>query len=114
MKDICQYTNIIIVTGKADLLTNDELYYQCESLHEQCATENIQIFSFENQSPFPFPFSCRRELKCKNLESLLVKKYLPILSENIESIYYETFVTQNMQISEKKTKATEQTIFVQY
>ncbi|PJF17235.1 hypothetical protein PSACC_02957 [Paramicrosporidium saccamoebae] len=86
--ELCKLTNIILVAGKADMLTEEELQLQEKRILQQCKENGIQLFDLE--APRVFPVHRRSDLyeKEDGLESVFIKKYLPVLIERSQSQHY--------------------------
>ncbi len=103
LRSISQYTNVILVAGKADMMTRDELDLLSIRALSACAAANIKIFEgpsssglCDEASPHLFPISTRPGAIVQTrpaLESLLIKAYLPRLVDSTHDVHFENYRT---------------------
>jgi septin family protein len=101
LSEICKLTNIILVAGKADMMTEEELALQEKRVLQQCEENGIQLFDLE--TPRVFPIHRRSDLyeKEDGLESVFLKKYLPVLIERSQSQHYENHRSLQSQLTKE-------------
>lgn len=92
LREISQYTNVLLVVGKADLMTVDEQHYQSQTILEQCQEHQIPLFDHKLHL-ITTRVHCDYQAE---LENQLIKSYLPGLIGQTEGIHYEKY-RQNKQ-----------------
>lgn len=87
LREISQYTNVLLVVGKADLMTLDEQQYQSQQILEQCQEHQIPLFDHKLHL-ITTRVHCDYQAE---LENQLIKSYLPGLIRQTEGIHYENY-----------------------
>ena len=92
LKEISNFTNVILVIGKADMLTAQELSQLSSRIVSQCDNNSISLLG----KACPYPISDRQgqgHLQQPNskLEALLIRHLLPDLVDLSQRHHYETF-----------------------
>lgn len=92
LREISQYTSVLIVVGKADLMTVDEQQHQAQQILQQCQEHQITLFDHKLHR-ITTRVHCEYQAE---LENQLIKSYMPGLIGQTERVHYEKY-RQNKQ-----------------
>ena len=86
-------TSAILVASKSDLMTEEERRRLSDHVLQQCNEHQIRLFNFDGARVFPISIRDGIFNEFNSLQSLLLKRYLSILVDELVEGHYERFRT---------------------